>query len=272
MDFLNDTRTFRVSDRMWLNIIEEKEVPVRLFVNDRGYITAPYINDVYALGKTQKQLAFEIKRLLEVDFFHQATVIISLKEGDNIRGEITVLGEVKSPGKHRVPADQIMYVSDAVLAAGNVTSGADARAVTVVRQDPKNRDAELRFIVDVQGILETGRFEYDMPVEPDDLILVPRQVSAGGTVYITGEVGRPGLYPIPQDKNFTVSRAILAAGGFGQWARKEKVKLIRAGDMPASERTLIVNVAKILEENIQDFDPIVNPGDVIRVDERIFTF
>lgn len=272
MDLLNNSRPFRVSDRLWYHVIEEREQPVRLFVNDRGFVDVPYINEVYALGKTPRQLAYEIKTLLEVDFFYQATVIINLREGDNTRGEITILGEVAKAGKHKVPSDQVMYVSDAILAAGNMTDGADGRGVTLVRQDPNDPDVELRFIVDVQGILETGRYEYDMAVEPDDLIIVPRKVSAGGQVYITGEVRSPGLYPIPPNQDFTVSRAILAAGGFGQWARKDKVKLIRAGDMPAQERTLIIDVGKILEQNIRDFDPVVNPGDVIRVDERMFTF
>lgn len=273
MELLDNQRVLRVGDRMWFRVIEEREQRIPVFVNQEGYVDVPYINDVYAVGKTPRELAYDVKALLEVDFFYNATVIIELRVGDNVRGEITILGEVGKPGKVNIPADEIMYVSDSILRAGNFTSEADGRSVTVVRQDPENPDAEIRFIVDVEGILQTGRYEYDMPVQPDDLIIVPKLVNAGGQVYITGEVKSPGLYPIPGDQEFTVSRAILAAGGFTEWARKEKVKLIRAGDdMSPEERTLIVNVDEILNENIRSFDPLVKPGDVIRVEESFIKF
>lgn len=273
MALLDNAKRFKIGDRLWYYVIEEREQPRVLFVNDRGYVDVPYIGEVPALGRTAKELAYQIKARLEVDFFHQATVHISQQLGENVRGEFTILGEVREPGKHKIPSDQIFYVSDAVLAAGNFSMNADTDAVTVVRQDPKDPNAELRFIVDVGGIMQTGKYEYDMPIQPNDLILVPKLQHAGGQVYITGEVKTPGLYTIPNDQTFTVSRAILAAGGFTEWARADKVKLIRATDeLSPEERTLIVDVQRILEDNIHSFDPVVKPGDVIRVEEKLFKF
>lgn len=271
MDLLNNTRALRVGDRMWFHVIEEREQPVRVFVNDRGFIEFPYIGEVHAVGKTMRQVAYDVKRLLEIDFFYRATVIVRMRDDGNIRGEFTILGEVGAPGKHKIPNDDILYVSGAVLASGGFSDSADGHSVTVVRKDPNDPDAEVRFIVDVQGILDTGKIEYDMPVQPDDLIVVPKLQIAGGQVYINGEVRRPGLYPIPQDQNFTVSRAILAAGGFTEYAKRNKVKLIRAGDeLSPEERTLIIDCEKILDQNIRTFDPLVKPNDVILVEEKFW--
>ncbi|PJF20552.1 MAG: hypothetical protein CUN56_15590, partial [Phototrophicales bacterium] len=174
MELLNNTRPLKISDRFWYHVIEEREKPVRVFVNNHGYVNIPLIGDVYGVGKTPRQLAYEVKAELEKDFFHNATVIIQKYTNENVRGEITILGEVRQPGKQNIPADQVLYVSEAILAAGNFSQEADGRAVTVVRQDPENPDAQVRFIVDVAGILATGKYEFDMPVEPDDLIIVPK--------------------------------------------------------------------------------------------------
>ena len=55
----------------------------------------------------------------------------------------------------------------------------------------------------------------------------------------------PRLYTIPNDKDFTVSKAVLMAGGFTKFADKRKVKLIRADlSLEDSEKTVIVNVAR----------------------------
>jgi len=228
------------------------------------------LKKVHAEGKTCRQLAYEIKRELEVDFFHQATVTISRKIGGNTLGEITILGEIRRMGKHKIPADKIYYVSDAIIeAGGGFTDAANKREVLVIRKDPNNPEVVLRSIVDVGGILDTGRYEYDMHVEPDDTIIVPKLNNVGGQVYITGEVRSPGLYKITP--GLTVSRAILGAGGFTEWAKRSKVKLIKLDPkLSKKERNITVNVAVILDDNIRDFDPEVEHDDVIHVNESIF--
>ena len=46
MDLLNNTRALRVGDRMYYEVIEEQEPRSRVFVNDRGFVTIPYIGEV----------------------------------------------------------------------------------------------------------------------------------------------------------------------------------------------------------------------------------
>ena len=49
-----------------------------------------------------------------------------------------------------------------------------------------------------------------------------------GRVYVWGEVRNQGAVEIPANENLTASKAILRAGGFNDWAKKTKVKIIRA--------------------------------------------
>ena len=65
-----------------------------------------------------------------------------------------------------------MKLSQAILLAGPPLQWAKLSAVKVVRQN--GRDAQTT-IVDVDAILNKGRPEKDMFLEPDDLVIVPER-------------------------------------------------------------------------------------------------
>src|SRR5262249_42104305 len=50
---------------------------------------------------------------------------------------------------------------------------------------------------------------------------------AHGKVYLAGQIRLPGFQDIPTDEVFTVSKAILRAGGFSDFADKRHVKVTR---------------------------------------------
>ena len=50
---------------------------------------------------------------------------------------------------------------------------------------------------------------------------------ARGRIYISGQVHQQGPIDIPPDEHFTLSKAILKAGGFADFANHRKIKLIR---------------------------------------------
>src|SRR3981189_76453 len=50
-----------------------------------------------------------------------------------------------------------------------------------------------------------------------------------GKIYVYGSVKAQGPQEIPADESYTVSKAIIRAGGFGDFADKKKVKLTRKG-------------------------------------------
>ena len=78
--------------------------------------------------------------------------------------------------------------------------------------------------------------------------------------FIGGEIRIPGQKPI--NKDITLTQAIQVAGGYGPFANKKKVKIIRKGE---DGKTVILkfNCDKI--EKGQAEDPYVKPGDQITV-------
>lgn len=73
--------------------------------------------------------------------------------------------------------------------------------------------------------------------------------------YILGEVNEPGSYPYVN--GMTALNAVALGGGFTYRADKDDIILIRATD-PDQKPTTITPETKIF------------PGDVVRVEERLF--
>ncbi|HWB61407.1 MAG TPA: polysaccharide biosynthesis/export family protein [Chthoniobacteraceae bacterium] len=92
-----------------------------------------------------------------------------------------------------------------------------------------------------------------------------------GRVFLTGQVRTQGAMEIPVTGNFTLSKAIMQAGGFGDFANEKKVKVLRTQTDGKTAQTYVVDVGEILKGNV-DKDMVLQPDDVIIVPERAVTF
>lgn len=88
-------------------------------------------------------------------------------------------------------------------------------------------------------------------VDPDITVAVGEYRS----IYVNGEVQRPGAYPYQPALN--VEKAIALAGGFTERASRKKIEVKRAGDTSNESR------------RIELTDP-VRPGDIITVKQSFF--
>ena len=94
--------------------------------------------------------------------------------------------------------------------------------------------------------------------------------STTGRVYISGQVRVPGAVEIPADEVFTVSKAILRAGGFGEYAKKTDVKVTRRTESGAPT-VITVNVGEILEKGKTEHDLKLESGDTIFVPNKFIS-
>ncbi len=85
-----------------------------------------------------------------------------------------------------------------------------------------------------------------------------------GKVYVYGSVKGQGPQEIPPDESYTVSKAVIRAGGFGDFANKRKVKLTRKGG-----HDFIVDLKRVIEEGHTEEDVVVQPDDQIYVPQRL---
>jgi protein involved in polysaccharide export with SLBB domain len=101
------------------------------------------------------------------------------------------------------------------------------------------------------------------------VILAVDKVSekARGKVYVYGAVKSQGPQEIPSDETYTVSKAIIRAGGFGDFADKRKVKLTHKDG-----RDLVVDLKRVIEQGHTEDDVVVQPDDQIYVPQRLVNF
>jgi polysaccharide biosynthesis/export protein len=152
----------------------------RIKVTDSGEIDVPYIGRVSVGNKTCKQIAYNIKRLLERGYYHQATVIIGLDSAGVgtraiSRGIVFVRGQVKRPGPQEIPAGEPYTVGKAILHAGDFGPYANRKKVKLIRGATPGKDPKKPLVINVSDILDKGHWEKDVEVGPNDLIIVPEK-------------------------------------------------------------------------------------------------
>jgi protein involved in polysaccharide export with SLBB domain len=85
-----------------------------------------------------------------------------------------------------------------------------------------------------------------------------------GRIYVYGAVKGQGPQEIPPDESYTVSKAIIKAGGFGDFANKRKVKLTRKNGQEYA-----VDLKRVIEEGHTEEDLELQPDDQIYVPQRL---
>jgi protein involved in polysaccharide export with SLBB domain len=100
-----------------------------------------------------------------------------------------------------------------------------------------------------------------------------RASKSPGKVYLVGAVHLVGPQELPSDEEITLSKAILRAGGFTDFADRRHVKVTRKqGAGEADNKVFTVNVQEILEKSKTDLDLPLEPGDLIFVPDKVIRF
>jgi polysaccharide export outer membrane protein len=94
-----------------------------------------------------------------------------------------------------------------------------------------------------------------------------------GRAYIWGQVHNQGALDMQMNENLTAGQAILRAGGFADFANKNKVKVVRASVTGNGEKqTFDLDMEQILEKGQTEKDIRLQPGDLIIVPSKLVNF
>lgn len=124
----------------------------------------------------------------------------------------------------------------------------------------------LQFATEVKELLEKNLYHRAT-------VIISIEETRKGRVFVVGAVGRPGPVDLSPIEKLTVSKAILAAGGFAPFGNKGKVKLIRkTGEGPKDKKEFTLDVGAVLEKGQLEKDMDVVGGDMIIVSEKLINF
>jgi protein involved in polysaccharide export with SLBB domain len=171
---LDDRHKLGPGDKVSFRVIEDREDAKPLLVTDSGELDVPYVGRVKVADRTCQEVAAELKTLLEQDYYFRATVVLGLDQINRVLGRVYVWGEVRNQGPVEIPANENLTVGKAILRAGGFNDWAKRSKVKVVRAAKTEGGAKEEIIVDMDAVLKEGKTENDVPLQPDDFIIVPR--------------------------------------------------------------------------------------------------
>jgi polysaccharide export outer membrane protein len=159
---------------VWDNTQISRTVPVR----PDGKISLPLLNDVQAAGLTPMQMR-EVLNTLLTPFIPLVDVSVIVREVRSFK--VTVLGEVRTPGRYDIRSRST--VLDLLASAGGLTEYAARNRIVVLRRDGAGR-RQIPFPFDrimqkpgagvrPAAIDDEDTADVNFDVEPDDIILVP---------------------------------------------------------------------------------------------------
>ena len=172
----DDKYKLRVGDRVTFQILEDRDLPKSLTVTDSGELDVPYLGRVAVLDKTCKQLAAQCQAELMKEYYYQASVIIGLDTANRILGRVYVLGQVRNQGPLEIVANEKLTAGKAIVRAGGLGDFASKKKVKLVRGGTAGGTPGQTFELNMVEILEQGKTEKDVNLEPDDLIIVPSRL------------------------------------------------------------------------------------------------
>ncbi len=175
---------------------------------------------------------------------------------------VSVLGDVRAPGTYKTSGD--IHLSDAIHLAGGLEPDALTGDAQVFRYMP---DSTLKILnVKLDAALQ-GNPTDNIILTSRDRVLVHRNAAATdpATVYVKGEVARPGRYPLTADMR--ISDLIRAAGGLKQSADTKSADLTHylwENDIQVSAQQQKIVLAAALTGGSEK-NEVLNNGDVLSI-------
>jgi polysaccharide export outer membrane protein len=179
--------------------------------------------------------------------------------------EFSVFGEVYKPGRYRSPGQA--HLRDAIYLAGGLTPEAWEDSGQLFRAMPDGSTKV--FSISLPAAL-AGDPLNNILVEPRDRILVHRQPERVNppSVYVSGEVARPGRYPLTA--GMKISDLIRSAGGLVRSANPSGGDLAHYAASSGTPRQIdsqTVDLSSALAGE-ESADLTLRDGDVLTVPER----
>lgn len=248
----------------------------QVVVPESGLIEIPRLGNVPALSRTPAELGAAIAEGLNRQAYQQAGVEVGVTQ--RAPGSVVVYGAVDRPGVVRLPDVGELTILQLIAMVGGLTGWARPEGTYIRRVEPKTGE-RVTLPMDLAKALADPSGAQDVAIKPNDMVFVPsgnfRSTDILGTkpieIIVVGEVGTPGIVSFAPGESRTLLRALLKAGGFGRFAKKDKVRLIRLNEK--NERSVtVIDASAILDEGFLNKDVELLPGDMLIVGEKLFSW
>ncbi len=271
-----DSLPLKPGDLVRITVVGFPELSSDQTVTSNGVVQLPMAGNISVVGLSPEAATQQVATTL-LPYVRRPQVSLTLVTPSPLR--VSVTGEVLHPGPRSLPLtdegnNNVVRLSEILVAAGGVTPEANLNDITIYRQasgatNPLKPQDRQVINVDLWDVIQTGDLSADPIVYDGDEIVVPiatasrvdQQTLLSSTlapteivVSVAGEVRSPG--PVEIAPTSDVNAAIAAAGGPTPDANTGAIILARMGD----DGQLVEEEFRFGEET-----PTVRNGDLIYV-------
>lgn len=228
----------------------------QLQVGNEGSVTIDNVGPVYVHGLTMEDAEAKIIEKLKMLYRGlrpgqaDQTTYASVSLGCVRSIQVTIIGEVKTPGTYTVSS--LSTVFNALHSAGGPGKIGSYRQIELIR------DNRIHAVFDLYDMLLRGDQSGNLRLNDQDIV---RVATIKNRVEVAGHVRRPALYEVKDDE--TLAQLIEFSGSFNDSAYTRQVKLIRNSE---TERMLIT----VPRSEFDSF--LLTNGDVVQVDKILDRF
>ncbi|MBZ5667966.1 MAG: SLBB domain-containing protein [Acidobacteriia bacterium] len=237
-------------------------------IDDMGFATLPLVGKLQLGGLTVEQAQSLISSRLS-DLLLKPEPIVSIAE---YRSQpVSVVGAVNTPGVIQLQGRKTLM--EMLSLAGGLRPDAGGQ-VEITREVTYGRVPAGKEATDPSGKFSTAKIEVakilngDNPSDnivifPHDVISIPR----AELIYVTGEVHKPGGFPLTTNSAVSVLQAISLAEGLGPQASAKNAKIFRPRGDGSEKQEIPVNVAGILAGKASDVT--LMPRDILFIPDSM---
>jgi polysaccharide export outer membrane protein len=238
-------------DTLSISVWGEPNLSQEIMVRPDGKITMPAMGDVVATGNTPEGLSKKLENdLLQ---FVQVPIVTVTVTGIN-NSKVYVFGGGPGTGVHNMPGRTTLLKF--LTGLGNLKEADLTKSYLMRNKEIIHRDFYDLFI--------RGDLTKDVAIKPNDIIFMPDNMDS--KIYVMGAVASPGY--IFYREGLSVLDAILQVGGFTEFARENKVVIVRKEAEKVQK--INANLKDVMKEGDFTENIPLNKGDFVVVKDSIF--
>lgn len=242
-------------DKIQVEVWNRPELSGEHLVGPYGNITLPMIGEFQVGGSTRNNTTKSIKTAY-AKLYDDPIVTVRILEYMN--NKVYVLGRVSNPGI--IHLDGNATILEALSMAGGLPTQ-DKSAFLSKCYIIRGREQIIW--IDLLQLLGNANLKLNIGLANNDIIYIPDSLDA--SVFVMGEVNRPGSYPI-QTSGMSFLDAINQAGGPTENANVTQIRLVR--NMRENEDSIIIDLDKIISKGDFSQNQTLKDNDIIYVPKR----
>lgn len=239
------------SDTLFISVWGNKDLSLSVTVRPDGKITIPALGEVTAAGVTPKELQGIITEDLKSLVKNPIVMVVVQVINNN---KVYIFGGGVAPGVFTLKGRTTLLQQLCLIVGAN---NADLHRAYVLRQGKRVKE-------DFYGLFIKGKTEEDTLLKANDVIFIP--AFEDRNIYVMGAVKNPTA--VVYREGLKVMEAILAAGGFTEFASKNDTVIFRRDG--EKEISIPARLKDLVEDGDLKQNMMLKPGDYIIAEEGMF--